>query len=130
MRGSDLAVKLPAALIGRHRVHGDVGAGVVELPLGVPQRGFVLWLRGGRGVPCENNDLVLTLVKINLDPPMPLGPRYKVVQQLGRLPGHSTVQRDVDARDRPLAAGEVVTADLQRPRGDPGTVGRRHHVEI
>src|ERR687891_2346795 len=86
-------------------VDADAGAGVVHVALRVPQGRFVLGLRGRRGVPGAYEDLVLSGREVDGDPPLPPGPPAEVVEQLGLRPGRAAVERDVDPRHVPLAAG-------------------------
>src|SRR5215212_6912356 len=74
-------------------------AGVVHVALRVPQRGLVLGLRGRRGVPRADEDLVVTGRELERYPPVPPRPPAEVLEQLRLGPARAAVDRHVDAGD-------------------------------
>src|SRR6185369_4838559 len=91
------------------RADADPRAGVVDVALRVPQRGLVLGLGGGRGVPGADDDLVVSGREVDRCPPVPPRPPAEVVEELRLRPRRAGVERDVDARDVALPTRERVT---------------------
>src|SRR3954452_9393118 len=66
----------------RDGAHPNPRASAVHVALRVPERRLVLRLRGRRGVPGADDDLVLTWREVDRDPPVPPGPGAEVLEQL------------------------------------------------
>src|SRR5215217_6750337 len=84
---ASVASRAPRVALGYGGADLHPRAGVVDVALRVPQRRLVLRLRGRRGVPGADEDLVLSGHEVDGDLPMPPGPRAEVLEQLGLRPG-------------------------------------------
>src|SRR3954451_25211896 len=102
----------------RGSAHPHPRTGVVDVPLRVPQRRLVLGLRGRRGVPRADEDLVLSGRELDHGAPVPPGPAAEVLEQLRLGPRRAAVDRDVDPGDVPLAPRERIATHLDRAGRD------------